>query len=110
VNSGRSRRGTGVSAWRERGENGVETGYRDLLDGGVRRREDGGVGFRVVRDCSLIHLCAIASGSASNSPNAMPTALPIAGRAILGTVRLAAAALGGKECVAACAVQKIHQG
>ena len=39
--------------WRETGWNGPVTGWCDRLDGGVRRLQHGGIGFRVVRDRSL---------------------------------------------------------
>jgi hypothetical protein len=59
VTSGRSWRGSAASARRETGGNGPKTDWRAPLDGVVRRRQHGGIGFRVVRDRSLIFLCAL---------------------------------------------------
>jgi hypothetical protein len=53
VTSGGSWRGGGASGGREAGGNEPEAGDCDRLDGVVRGREDGGGGFRVVRDRSL---------------------------------------------------------
>jgi hypothetical protein len=45
-----------VPVWRETGWNGPVTGWCDRLDGGVRRLQHGGIGFRVVRDRSFSRL------------------------------------------------------
>ena len=45
-----------MPVWRETGWNGPVTGWCDRLDGGVRRLQHGGIGFRVVRDRSLNRL------------------------------------------------------